>query len=179
VNDPEITEKGSMPMCSDSSARWTALQEATASERRKIQRATGPWTASTVRSSACSHPTLDVVVAELLVEVVTLHLDRGYDSGAVCEQLAGYQLTEFKVERRGTKMPGVKKQPVRLGMRWVVEATNTWSSDYASSAAALTARALTGTPRSAWRPQSPSSAAPSPTETAGVDRLPEHLSAQS
>lgn len=27
-------------------------------------------------------------------------------------------------------MPGVKKQPIRLGLRWVVEATNTWWSNY-------------------------------------------------
>jgi hypothetical protein len=30
----------------------------------------------------------------------------------------------------GTKVPGVKRQPLRLGLRWVVEATNTWWSNY-------------------------------------------------
>lgn len=27
-------------------------------------------------------------------------------------------------------VPGVKKQPLRLGLRWIVEATNTWWSNY-------------------------------------------------
>jgi hypothetical protein len=30
----------------------------------------------------------------------------------------------------GTKVPGVKKQPLRLGLRWIVEATNKWWSNY-------------------------------------------------
>jgi hypothetical protein len=28
------------------------------------------------------------------------------------------------------RSPGVKKQPLRLGLRWIVEATNTWWSNY-------------------------------------------------
>ncbi len=76
-------------------------------------------------------PTLDAVAATgLLLDVGTLHLDRGYDSGAVRNRLAGYQLTELEIQRRGTKVPGVKKQPVRLGLRWIVEATNSWWSNY-------------------------------------------------
>ncbi len=76
-------------------------------------------------------PTLDAVAAAgLLVDVGTLHLDRGYDSGAVRQRLAGYELTELEIQRRGTKVPGVKKQPVRLGLRWIVEATNSWWSNY-------------------------------------------------
>ena len=37
--------------------------------------------------------------------------------------------TDVNIQRRGTKEPG-KKQPVRLGLRWIVEATNTWWSNY-------------------------------------------------
>ena len=37
--------------------------------------------------------------------------------------------TDAVIQRRGTKEPG-KKQPVRLGLRWIVEATNTWWSNY-------------------------------------------------
>jgi hypothetical protein len=36
----------------------------------------------------------------------------------------------FEIQRRDTKIPGVKRQPLRLGLRWVVEATNTWWSNY-------------------------------------------------
>ena len=39
-------------------------------------------------------------------------------------------IDQFEIQRRGTKLPDVKRQPLRLGLRWVVEATNTWWSDY-------------------------------------------------
>jgi hypothetical protein len=43
-------------------------------------------------------------------------------------------IDQFEIQRRGTKVgtkvPGVKRQPLRLGLRWVVEATNTWWSNY-------------------------------------------------
>jgi transposase len=75
-------------------------------------------------------PTLDdIAAAGLLDDVDTIHLDRGYDSGAVRQRLAGYGLTDAVIQRRGTKEPGAK-QPVRLGLRWIVEATNTWWSNY-------------------------------------------------
>ncbi|HZD67692.1 MAG TPA: hypothetical protein VFA45_01845 [Actinomycetes bacterium] len=39
-------------------------------------------------------------------------------------------IDRVEIQRRGTKVPGVKRQPLRLGLRWVVEATNTWWSNY-------------------------------------------------
>ena len=76
-------------------------------------------------------PTLEDIAAHgLLVDIDTVHLDRGYDSPAVRERLAGYGLTDVDIQRRGTKRPGVTRQPVRLGLRWIVEATNTWWSNY-------------------------------------------------
>jgi len=76
-------------------------------------------------------PTLDAVDdAGLLGDVGTLHLDRGYDSGAVRGWLRDCGIDQFEIQRRGTKVPGVKRQPVRLGLRWIVEATNTWWSNY-------------------------------------------------
>jgi hypothetical protein len=76
-------------------------------------------------------PTLeDIEAAGLLVDVDTLHLDCGCDSGAVRQRLAGYGLTDTVIQRRGTKAPGRPTQPVRLGRRWIVEATNTWWSNY-------------------------------------------------
>jgi transposase len=76
-------------------------------------------------------PTLDAVSdAGLLAEIGTLHLDRGYDSGAVRDRLRSAGIDQFEIQRRGTKVPGVTKQPLRLGLRWIVEATNTWWSNY-------------------------------------------------
>src|SRR4051794_17530460 len=57
-----------------------------------------------------------------------MHLDRGYDYPAVRQRLAVYGLTDLNIQRRGTKEPG-QPQPVRLGLRWIVEAANTrWSN---------------------------------------------------
>jgi len=76
-------------------------------------------------------PTLEAIDdAGLLVEIGTLHLDRGYDSGAVRRRLEAAGVTSFDIQLRGTKVPGVKKQPIRLGLRWIVEATNSWWSNY-------------------------------------------------
>jgi transposase len=76
-------------------------------------------------------PTLDAVAKTgLLADIDTLHLDRSYDSGAVRARLRDAGIDQFEIQLRGTKVPGVKKQPLRLGMRWIVEATNTWWSNY-------------------------------------------------
>jgi transposase len=76
-------------------------------------------------------PTLDALRdAGLLADVGLLHLDRGYDSSAVRDRLRHAGIDQFEIQRRGTKVPGVKKQPLRLGLRWIVEATNTWWSNY-------------------------------------------------
>lgn len=76
-------------------------------------------------------PTLDAVAKTgLLADIDTLHLDRSYDSGAVRARLRDAGIDQFEIHLRGTKVPGVKKQPLRLGMRWIVEATNTWWSNY-------------------------------------------------
>lgn len=76
-------------------------------------------------------PTLaDVARRGLLVDIETLHLDRSYDYPVVRRRLVELGLADHDIQRRGTKIPGVKKQPLRLGMRWIVEATNTWWSNY-------------------------------------------------
>jgi transposase len=76
-------------------------------------------------------PTLEVIeAAGLIDDIGTLHLDRGYDSGAVRDRVRSFRIDDFDIQLRGTKVPGVKKQPLNLGLRWVVEATNTWWSNY-------------------------------------------------
>jgi len=76
-------------------------------------------------------PTLDSVAARgLLEDIDTLHLDRGYDYPVVRKRLAALGLDDIDIQRRGTKVAGVNKQPLRLGLRWIVEATNTWWSNY-------------------------------------------------
>jgi len=76
-------------------------------------------------------PTLEAIdTAGLLRDVGMVHLDRSYDSPAVRERLVSLGITEFEIQRRGTRVAGVKKQPLRLGLHWIVEATNTWWSNY-------------------------------------------------
>jgi transposase len=76
-------------------------------------------------------PTLEAIeTIGLLADIETLHLDRGYDSAAVRQRLRAAGIEQFDIQRRGTKIPGAKKQPLRLGWRWIVEATNTWWSNY-------------------------------------------------
>ncbi len=76
-------------------------------------------------------PTLEAVrSAGLLVDIETLHLDRGYDYPVVRQRLARLGMNDLSIQRRGTKVPGVKKQPLTLGLRWIVEATNSWWSNY-------------------------------------------------
>jgi hypothetical protein len=77
-------------------------------------------------------PTLDDIArAGLLEEVETLHLDRGYDYPRIHAQLAGLGLDDLDIQRRA--QPGIAttaKPPLRLGLRWVVESTNSWLSIY-------------------------------------------------
>lgn len=76
-------------------------------------------------------PTLDAIAANgLLVDIETIHLDRGYDSHVTrnaSPQPGSPTRSSNDAEQRP---PGVKKQPMNLGLRWVVEATNSWWSNY-------------------------------------------------
>lgn len=102
-------------------------------------------------------PTLDAVAANgLLADIETLHLDRGYDYPVIRRRLTALGIEDHVIQRRGTKTPG-KKQPLNLGLRWVVEATNSWFRTTGSSAAIPTAAPATATPRSASPPPSSSS----------------------
>ena len=67
--------------------------------------------------------------AGLLEDIGTLHLDRGYDYPVVRSRLAALGIDDIDIQRRGTKQPGTNK-PIRLGLRWIVESTNSWLSNY-------------------------------------------------
>ncbi|MEP6666699.1 MAG: hypothetical protein ABJA81_09650 [Nocardioidaceae bacterium] len=75
--------------------------------------------------------TLDAVAAAgLLADIETLHLDRGYDNTRVRVACAERDLTDVvcaKLRRRGR---GRVRKRVPLGMRWPVECTNSWLSNF-------------------------------------------------
>jgi transposase len=80
-------------------------------------------------------PTLDAAEARgLLLDVETLHLDRGYDSAAVREHCREHGIGDVVCarQRRELQRAGMKsaKLPVPLGLRWPIERTNSWLSNF-------------------------------------------------
>jgi len=76
-------------------------------------------------------PTLDAVAATGLdLDIDTMHLDRGYDFPAVHARIRGYGYADLNIQKRKPRGLDQPKQPMRLGLRWVVEATNSWWSNY-------------------------------------------------
>ena len=80
---------------------------------------------------AMLEPTLDAVTATgLHHDIGTLSLDRGYDYPKVRTRLAERGLLDLDIQRRGTTPPPGAPRRLSLGLRWIVEATNTWWSNY-------------------------------------------------
>ena len=79
-------------------------------------------------------PTLQTVAARgLLLDVETLHLDRGYDSNLTTERCQGLGLTDIvcaKKHTKATKGTAKVKKPLHLGLRWPVERNNSWFSNF-------------------------------------------------
>ena len=77
-------------------------------------------------------PTLDDANRlDFLQEIETLWLDRGYDSQATLERLAERDIADAviaKRRKRGTTSGTKKNQP--MGLRWPVERTNSWLSNF-------------------------------------------------
>lgn len=91
------------------------------------------WVEASANRNDCVllEATLTAVEARGLVrECETLHLDRGYDNGVVRATVAAAGITELvcsKVRPRGT---GAVKKTVPLGLRWPIERTNAWLSNF-------------------------------------------------
>jgi transposase len=76
-------------------------------------------------------PTLDAIDARgLLAEIVTLHLDRGYDNSVVRTLCTDLGLDDLVVRKKRKPARGKVKLLVSLGMRWPVERTNSWLSNF-------------------------------------------------
>ncbi len=76
-------------------------------------------------------PTLDAVAARgLLADIETLHLDRGYDNTRVQTACVERGLTDVICAKRRPAGTATKKRSVPLGMRWPVERSNSWLSNY-------------------------------------------------
>ena len=92
------------------------------------------WTADGANrnDSIMLAPTLDHANKDhLIVDVDTLWLDRGYDSDATRQRLADRGIDDAiiaKKRKRGSAPGPVPNQP--MGLRWPVERTNSWLSNY-------------------------------------------------
>ena len=76
-------------------------------------------------------PTLQAVADRgLLLDVETLHLDRGYDSALTTQRCHGLGLTDIVCAKKKRKGEAKIKKPLTLGLRWPVERTNSWFSNF-------------------------------------------------
>lgn len=81
--------------------------------------------------SVLLEPTLQAVAERgLLQDVETLHLDRGYDSNLTLERCHGLGLTDIVCAKKKPKGQPKAKKPLTLGLRWPVERTNSWFSNF-------------------------------------------------
>lgn len=77
-------------------------------------------------------PTLDAIARRgLLPDIETLHLDRGYDSNVTRQRCAAAGLDDVVcAKKRHRGQPKKATKPLSLGMRWPVERTNSWFSNF-------------------------------------------------
>ena len=76
-------------------------------------------------------PTLQAVADRgLLLDVETLHLDRGYDSNLTTQRCHALGLTDIVCAKKKRKGEAKSKKPLTLGLRWPVERTNSWFSNF-------------------------------------------------
>lgn len=91
------------------------------------------WVADGANRNDCVllAPTLDAVAARgLLDEITTMHLDRGYDNGVVRDVCAQRGIDDVVMSKKRPKGEGKTPKPVPLGLRWPVERTNSWLSNF-------------------------------------------------
>jgi hypothetical protein len=75
--------------------------------------------------------TLDAAARRgLLADVETLHLDRGYDIPRVAQDCARHGVGDVVCAKRRPKGQGGMTKRVPLGLRWPIERTNSWFTNY-------------------------------------------------
>jgi len=91
------------------------------------------WTADGANrnDSILLAPTLDAAGARgLLLDVGTLWLDRGYDSEITRLRLAERAIDDAIIAKKRKRGDTTAKQNQPMGLRWPVERTNSWLSNY-------------------------------------------------
>ena len=62
--------------------------------------------------------------------LTTLHLDRGYDYGAVKTTAVNHGIDDVVCAKRRKRGAAAAKTTVPLGLRWAIERTNSWLSNF-------------------------------------------------
>ena len=66
----------------------------------------------------------------LIVDIDTMHLDRGYDNGRIRTTVARFGIDDLICAKKRPAGTAEMKLPVPLGMRWPIERTNSWLSNF-------------------------------------------------
>lgn len=66
----------------------------------------------------------------LVADCDTLHLDRGYDNGVVRAAVAAAGVADLVCSKVRARGEGTTKKSVPLGLRWPIERTNSWLSNF-------------------------------------------------
>lgn len=93
------------------------------------------WVSAPANRNDCKlvADTLDQIINRgLLIEVDTIHMDRGYDFDFVRNDCTTRGLTDVQILRRRTRHERRRrhKLPTPLGLRWTVERTNSWLTNF-------------------------------------------------
>jgi len=91
------------------------------------------WEISSANRNDCVllDPTLDALDDRgLLTEIDTLHLDRGYDHDTVRRLVAQCGITDLICAKRRPSCTARGTRRLPLGMRWPIERTNSWLSNF-------------------------------------------------
>jgi Transposase DDE domain len=81
--------------------------------------------------SVMLEPTLDDAAQRgLLAEIETIWLDRGYDSEVTQTRLAKHAINDAIIAKKRKRGAGGETKHAPMGMRWPVERTNSWMSNY-------------------------------------------------
>ena len=66
----------------------------------------------------------------LVADCDTLHLDRGYDNGVVRAAVAAAGIADLVCSKVRARGEGTVRKSVPLGLRWPIERTNSWLSNF-------------------------------------------------
>ena len=72
----------------------------------------------------------DAARSGLLADIETMHLDRGYDSDVTRTRLIEREIKDAVIAKKCKKGQAKGKNPQPMGLRWPVERTNSWLSNF-------------------------------------------------